>query len=386
MRTLLVTNDFPPKLGGIQSYLGELWRRLDPDSTVVLTASSHPDAAAFDAEQCTRGMRIERVAARTLYLPGPRARAAVDRVIRAVRPDLVLLDPFVPLGLLGSRVGVPYGVVLHGAEVAIPARLPVLRSVSSRVLTRATVVVSAGGYPEDEARRVVGGAMPPVVQVPPGVDVDRYVPLDESRRVAVRQRFGLPADGPLVTSVSRLVPRKGIDVLIQAAASMSTTHPTLTVCVAGDGRDRHRLVRLARRSRARVHFLGRVDDAAKVDLLGASDLFCQPCRTRWAGLEQEGFGIVFLEAAACGVAQVAGRSGGSAEAVVDGETGLVVDRPDDPRAVAAAVASLLGDDARRRAMGDAARGRAVAAFGYDLLAARLHDGLEAIMGGRAATS
>jgi phosphatidylinositol alpha-1,6-mannosyltransferase len=244
------------------------------------------------------------------------------------------------------------------------------------------VVVCAGSYPENEARRLVGATLPPVVQVPPGVDPSRFVPLDASRRKAVRARFGLPQRGHLVTSVGRLVPRKGIDVLIEAVARCTALHPNLTLAIAGEGRDAGRLRRHALRDRARVHFLGRIDEAAKVDLLGASDLFAQPCRTRWHGLEQEGFGIVFLEAAACAVPQIAGRSGGSFEAVDDATTGLVVDRPGDARAVAGAITALLGDDERRLAMGAAARRRAVERFDYDQLAARLTDGLAAAMGDR----
>jgi phosphatidylinositol alpha-1,6-mannosyltransferase len=117
--------------------------------------------------------------------------------------------------------------------------------------------------------------------------------------------------------------------------------------------------------------LGRVPDNDLPDLYGCADVFAMLCRTRWGGLEQEGFGIVFLEAAACGVPQVAGDSGGAAEAVADGETGVVVGRPSDAGAAAAALAGLLDDPTRSRAMGAAARSRAVAEFGYDRLAGRL---------------
>lgn len=385
IRTLLVTNDFPPKVGGIQTYLEELWRRLDPETTSVLTASSHPDAADYDATlRRERGLRVERVDAGTLYLPTPSARRAVTACVERERPDLVLFDPYVPIGLLGRRGSVPYGLVLHGAEVAIPARLPAVRRVSRSVLAGAAVVVAAGAYPEGEARRLAGTSLPPVVQVPPGVDTSRFVPLGERDRRATRARLGLGGAGQLVTSVGRLVTRKGIDVLIEAVARCTSTVGELTLCVAGDGRDAGRLRRLATRSRARVVFLGRVSEADKRDLLGSSDVFAQPCRSRWGGLEQEGFGIVFVEAAACGVPQVAGRSGGSYEAVAHGATGLVVDDPGDAGAVATALASLLGDPGRRAAMGAEARRRAVGAFDYDVLARALGDGLEATVGGFAA--
>jgi phosphatidyl-myo-inositol dimannoside synthase len=143
------------------------------------------------------------------------------------------------------------------------------------------------------------------------------------------------------------------------------------VAIGGGGRDRSRLDRLASRTGAPVRMLGRVPDDDLAELYGCADVFAMLCRNRWGGLEQEGFGIVFIEAAACGVPQVAGDSGGAAEAVVDGETGLVVGRPSDVSAVAGALAGLLDDPDRRRAMGAAARDRAVDEFGYGRLAGRL---------------
>jgi phosphatidyl-myo-inositol dimannoside synthase len=385
-KTLLVTNDFPPKVGGIQSYLEELWRRLDPASIAVLTARSHEDAGAFDARALAQGREVTRRNRATLYAPTPAACRAIDREVERVRPDLVLYDPYVPLGLAGRRRGCPYGVVLHGAEVAIPARLPLVRRAARAVLRGAAVVVSAGTYPEAEARRLAGVGLPRVVQVPPGVDASRYAPLSADARRAARARLGLADDRLLVVSVGRLVPRKGIDVLIEAVARSRAEVGGVTLVVAGDGRDARRLRRLARRSGATVRFLGRVSEPEKVALLGAADVFAQPCRSRWGGLEQEGFGIVFLEAAACGVPQLAGHSGGSDEAVASGTTGVVVAEPRDPRAVAGALDELLSNAPRRVAMGEAARRRAVAEFDYDVLARRLADGLDAAVGGRAAAA
>ena len=371
MTHLLVTNDFPPKVGGIQVYLWELWRRLDPSTYAVLTASSHPDAAAFDAEQAMRGIRIERVPSRVL-LPTPelvrRIRAAAERV----GADLVVLDPAVPLGLVGPRLGIPYAVLLHGAEVAIPGRLPGSRSALTHVVRGADLVVSAGGYPAAEARRAARGrGVPPVVEIPPGVDLERFVPLDEQARAAARSDLGLPAAGPLVVSVSRLVPRKGMDVLIDAAALLAPRFPGLTVVIAGRGRDAERLAGRVAEAGAPVRLLGGVSDADLPRLVGAADVFAMLCRSRWLGLEQEGFGIVFLEAAAAGVPQVAGASGGAGEAVEDGVTGVLVRRPTEAADVAAALAELLDDPARSRVMGRAARRRAEASFDYDLLAPRL---------------
>ena len=379
-RHLLVTNDFPPKVGGIQSYLWELWRRLDPESFVVLTASSHPDAVAFDADLAARGIRVERVPGRTLYVPSPSTKRRVRSVAKDVGASAVVLDPALPLGLLGPGLGLPYAVILHGAEVTVPGRLPVSRQALAHVLRRAALIVSAGGYPAAEGARAAGGRLPPVVEVPPGVDCARFVPLDEGGRLAARARLGLPTAGPLVASVSRLVPRKGMDVLVEAARRLAPSFPDLSVAIAGTGRQGDALAAQVRRSGSPVHLLGRVTEEDKASLLGAADVFVMACRNRWVGLEQEGFGIVFVEAAAAGVPQVAGDSGGAAEAVVDGVTGLVVRNPEDPGEVAAAIRRLLVDDGLRRRMGAAARERAVASFDYDRLAPRLGRSLDGLSG------
>ena len=156
-------------------------------------------------------------------------------------------------------------------------------------------------------------------------------------------------------SISRLVPRKGFDVAIEAAALLAPSRPDLVLAISGGGRDERRLRRLAAERRAPVRFLGRVANDRLPALYGCADVFTMACRSRWGGLEQEGFGIVFVEAAACGVPQVAGDSGGAAEAVDDGVTGLVVRRPEDPTEVAAAFEALLDDPARRAEMGAASR-------------------------------
>jgi len=371
MTHLLVTNDFPPKVGGIQAYLWELWRRLDPSTYVVLTASSDRRAAAFDAEQARAGIRIERVPQRVLA-PTPGLVRRIRETAHRVGAGLVVIDPAFPLGLVGPRLGLPYAVLLHGAEVAIPGRLPASRSVLAHVVRRSSLVVSAGGYPAAEARRAVRGRdMPPVVEVPPGVDLERFRPRDAVERARARADLGLPADGPLVVSVSRLVPRKGMDVLIDASVVLAEQFGDLTVAIAGRGRDAERLAGRVAESGAPVRLLGGVSDDDLPRLVGSADVFAMLCRNRWLGLEQEGFGIVFLEAAAAGVAQVAGASGGADEAVEDGVTGVVVRRPTRSADVARAIAGLLVDPDRRAAMGEAGRRRAEASFDYDVLAPRL---------------
>ncbi len=366
---LLVTNDFPPKIGGIQNYLWELWRRLPPEDVTVLT-TPYRGAAAFDA---AAPMRIVRTREPVL-LPHSSLAQHIRSLASETQAELVLLDPALPLGALGPRLGLCYGVVLHGAEVVIPAKLPGLSALMAQVLKSASVVISAGGYAAKEAERCAATALP-IAQVPPGVDVGRFVVRDGHQRRSMRAAYGFD-DGPLVVSLSRLVPRKGFDQVIRAVSELAADHRGLSLAVAGAGRDRARLERLARNSPAKIRFLGRVTDDELPRVMAMGDVFAAPCRSRWAGLEQEGFGIVFAEAAACGVAAVAGRSGGSHEAVHHGETGLIVDRPNRAADVADAISRLLCDPALRSEMGTAARSIAVSHFSYDTLAQRLAAALD----------
>ncbi|MCE9622161.1 MAG: glycosyltransferase family 4 protein [Actinomycetia bacterium] len=372
MKHLLVTNDFPPKIGGIQSLLWEWWRRLPPDSFAVLT-SPYEGADAFDAAQA---FHIERTREPVL-LPHPWMVRRIDAMARAVNADLIVLDPALPLGLVGPSLQLPYDVVLHGAEVTVPGRLPLSKQTLAYVLRRARHVVAAGGYPASEAEHAAGRELP-ITVVPPGVDTDRFRPLTQAERSAARAQFGFADDAEVVVSVSRLVPRKGFDTAIRAAAQLRAARPKFVLAISGSGRDEKRLRALAASLDAPVVFLGRVSNDDLPRLYGCADVYAMLCRNRWGGLEQEGFGIVFLEAAACGVPQIAGDSGGAAEAVEDGRTGIVVREPDDPRRVAAAFEQLLNDPAGAHAMGLAGRERAVREFSYDVLAHRLGVSLGAL--------
>jgi phosphatidylinositol alpha-1,6-mannosyltransferase len=371
-RHLLVTNDFPPKVGGIQSLLWEWWRRLPSDQFAVLT-SPYKGAREWDAQQ---PFRVERVR-ESVLLPHPLMVKRINDLARDFGADFVVLDPAVPLGIIGPNLDLPYAVVLHGAEVTVPGRLPGSQQVLGRVLRRATHCIAAGNYPAREAERAAGRALPTTV-VAPGVDTDRFRVLDDDARRAARERFGIPIDAELIVGVSRLVPRKGFDTAIAAVARMARARPNLELVIAGAGRDEGRLARLARDRGAPVRFLGRVSFEDLPLLYGCADVFTMLCRNRWLGLEQEGFGIVFLEAAACGVPQVAGASGGAAEAVDDGVTGIVVDDPDNVDEVVKAFEHLLDDDAVRRSMGAAARVRAEAEFSYEVLAEKLWNTLRTL--------
>ncbi len=372
MKHLLVTNDFPPKIGGIQSLLWEWWRRLPPDSFAVLT-SPYAGTEEFDAQQPFLIRRTKE----PVLLPHPWMVSRINAMAKEVGADLVVLDPALPLGLVGPSLDLPYDVVLHGAEVTVPGRLPLSKQTLAYVLRRARHIVAAGGYPAAEGERAAGRSLP-ITVVPPGVDTERFVPLTADERLRAREHFGIAADAELVVGISRLVPRKGFDTAVRAAALLHKSHPNLVLAIAGGGRDAERLQGLATSLNAPVKFLGRVSNDDLPRLYGCADVYTMLCRNRWGGLEQEGFGIVFLEAAACGVPQVAGDSGGAAEAVADGETGLVVRKPDDPREVAAAIERLLDDPELRVRMGSAGRERAVREFSYDVLAHRLGVSLGAL--------
>ncbi|HUB71632.1 MAG TPA: glycosyltransferase family 4 protein [Acidimicrobiales bacterium] len=414
VRHILLTNDFPPKVGGIQSYLWELWRRLPPDEVVVFT-SAYPGAQAWDSRQKFRVVRAHE----PVLLPQPHLARRVRELAASTGAEAVVIDPALPLGLVGPHLGLPYAVVLHGAEVTVPGRLPASRQLLARSLRGASLLVAAGKYPEMEARRAIragrdragdkagdkagtgagteagaGDALegPPAVLIPPGVDTERFHPLPHIDRAAARARLGLPRTGHLVVSVSRLVPRKGMDTLIEAATSISARfgHGGLSVAIAGAGRDRGRLERLERvagQAGVTVKLTGRLADADLPDFYACADVFALCCRSRWWGLEQEGFGIVLLEAAACGIPCITVDSGGAGEAVVNGETGLVVTPEDDPspktnqrralvRPVAEALSTLLSDAGVARRMGEAGQRRAEEEFSYDILAPRLAAALD----------
>jgi phosphatidylinositol alpha-1,6-mannosyltransferase len=370
MKHLLVTNDYPPKIGGIQSLLWEWWRRLPPDRFAVLT-SPYEGTEEFDAGE---PYRIERTPEPVL-LPHPWMVKRINDLAEDFGADVVVLDPAVPLGLVGPSLKLPYDLVVHGAEVTVPGRLPLSKQALAYTLKRARHIIAAGGYPAAEAEHAAGRSLPTTV-VPCGVDPDRFTVLSDAERTAARQHFDLPVDAEVIVAISRHVPRKGFDTAIRAVNRLKHKRPDLVLAIGGGGRDTDRLRRLVEELDAPVRFIGRIDHEDMAKFYGCGDLYTMLCRNRWGGLEQEGFGIVFLEAAACGVPQVAGDSGGAAEAVAHGETGLVIDDPEDVQAVADAFAQLLDDDDMRSAMSVRSRERVETEFAYDVLARRLGETLE----------
>jgi phosphatidylinositol alpha-1,6-mannosyltransferase len=354
-RTLLVTNDFPPRVGGVQQYVERLVAGLPSDRVAVL-APVWPGWPEHDAAQ---PYPIERWPEQFVW-PTRDLERRVLALASDIRAEVVLFGhgfplPWIAPGLAGR--GIPSVALTHGAEVWI-ARTPGLAAAQRRGL-RACRAVTAVSSHTGELMRSALGDRPPLTVLYPGVDIERFAPTVDGR--SVRERFGL-GDRPLVVCVSRLVPRKGQDVLIEAMRSVRTRIPDAALLLVGDGPERDALERAANTEPSGAVVLA--GEASPEDLpacYAAADVFAMPCRSRFAGLEVEGLGIVFLEAAACGKPVVAGRSGGADEAIVDEQTGLLVEGG-EPKAVALALVRLLEDAALAQRMGAAGRARVEAEF------------------------
>jgi phosphatidylinositol alpha-1,6-mannosyltransferase len=368
-RVLVVTNDFPPRVGGVQQYVWNLARRLPPDRVAVLA----PMWEGWRDHDASQPFPVHRWPAEFLW-PTPSLGRRAWSLAREHRADVVLFGHGLPLPLIGPDLaarGLPYVVLTHGAELWL-ARSPVLAAVMRRALAGARAVTAVSDYVARSLRRLLPPAVPLSI-LNPGVDAERFGPSVDGS--AVRERHGL-GSGPVIVCVSRLVPRKGQDVLIRGMSLVRASAPDARLLIVGDGPYRNQLDALsADAPPGSVVFAGQVDDADLPSHYAAGDLFAMPCRSRWGGLEVEGFGIVFLEAASTGSAVVAGRSGGAAEAVADEETGLLVEGA-EPKAVALAVARLLTDPDARAGMGAAGRARVESGFTWarqaERLAALLH--------------
>ncbi|GAA2674474.1 glycosyltransferase family 4 protein [Streptomyces aculeolatus] len=377
-KTLVVTNDFPPRPGGIQNFLHSMCLRLDPEQVVVYASTWKRDAEGraatrdFDARQPYEVVRDRA----TMLLPTPRVTRRAAGLLRAHGCGAVWFGAAAPLGLMAPalrRAGAERIVATtHGHEAAW-AQLPAARQLLRRIGESADTLTYLGEYTRVRIARAIGAeAAARMVQVPPGVDETAFHP--DSGGAAVRARLGL-ADRPVVVCVSRLVPRKGQDTLIRAMPRILTAEPDTALLVVGGGPYRGDLEKLAAATgvAGSVHFTGAVPWEELPAHFGAGDVFAMPCRTRRGGLDVEGLGIVYLEASATGLPVVAGDSGGAPDAVLDGETGWVVRGGAERQAGQAAehIVTLLGDAELRARMG--ARGRAWVAerWRWDLLAERL---------------
>lgn len=363
-RTLLVTNDFPPRVGGIQRTLEALAAELPPDRLSVL-APRWPGWEAFDT---SRAYQIVREPTGFSW-PTPAFARRVDRAIRESGAEVVVFGDAMPLAAIGPRLarrGTPYVVLGHGFDYWL-SLMPGAHSAMRAVTSRASAVLVCSRFIARVVRTAVQPAVP-VTALTPGADPDRFRP--DVASDDIRQSFGV-GERPLVVCVSRLVARKGQDVLIRAMPAIRRRVPDAALLLVGAGPYEGRLRRLAGGAPAgAVSFTGEVSDDDLPRYYAVGDVFAMPCRSRLGGLEVEGWGNVFLEAAAAGRPVVAGDSGGAREALVPGETGLLVDgRSVDM--VASAVSDLLADRERAILMGKLGRDRVEREHTWTQVAGRL---------------
>lgn len=347
-RVLVVTNDFPPRRGGIETFVRSLCDQIPAERLVVFT-SRMPGSPAYDAS-----LRFPVLRDRTgMLVPSRRATRHAVEILRSYGCDRVLFGAAAPLGLMApalrSAGAAKVVAITHGHETWW-ARVPGARTALRRIGDTADTVTYVSSWCADQiAPALSGRAVSRMRRLTPGVDVERFRP---GCGRDLRTQLGL--DGvPVVVCVSRLIARKGQDTLIRAWPRVRSAVPDAVLLLVGGGPGAEQLVELAHDES--VLFTGPVDWTEIERYVDAGDVFAMPCRTRRFGFEPEALGIVFLEAAACGKPVVAGDSGGVGDAVRHGETGYLVD-PYNPVAVAVRLVELLTDPGRARAMGE--RGRA----------------------------
>jgi phosphatidylinositol alpha-1,6-mannosyltransferase len=395
-RTLIVTNDFPPRQGGIQSFVHELALRLDPDKLTVYAPKWEGDAA-FDAAQPFEVVRHPT----SLMIGGPGVRRRAAELARSRRAEVVIFGASAPLGLITPalrKAGVRRAIAItHGHEAGWAA-LPGARQLLRRIGDETDVMTYLGEY----FRVRVAGALRPaaaarMARLHPGVDAGVFRP-DSDGRQAVRDRYGL-AGRPVVVCVSRIVARKGQDTLVRAWPSVLGQVPEAALLVVGGGKHAAAVQEMSRRlglatwtpgdgtapgaasgagaarettggARPSVYFTGPVPRAELPAHYAAGDVFAMPCRTRRAGLDVEGLGIVYLEASAAGLPVVGGDSGGAPDAIRDGETGYVVGGR-DVQALSDRLTALLRDPSHAKAMGEKGRAWVERDWNWDLIASRL---------------
>ncbi|MBB4892820.1 phosphatidylinositol alpha-1,6-mannosyltransferase [Streptomyces olivoverticillatus] len=376
-KTLIVTNDFPPRPGGIQAFLHNMALRLDPASVVVYASTwkrgreGAEATARFDAEQPFTVVRDRT----TMLLPTPRVTRRAATLLREHGCTSVWFGAAAPLALMAPalrRAGARTLVATtHGHEAGW-AQLPAARQLLRRIGEGTDTITYLGEYTRSRiASALTQGAAARMVQLPPGVDEKTFHP--SSGGAEVRARLGL-ADRPVVVCVSRLVPRKGQDTLIEAMPRILAAVPDAVLLLVGGGPYEGELRKRAEEAGVAhaVRFTGAVPWEELPAHFGAGDVFAMPCRTRRGGLDVEGLGIVYLEASATGLPVVAGDSGGAPDAVLDGETGYVV-RGGSPAEAADRIVTLLRDPELRRRMGERGREWVEERWRWDLLAERLKE-------------
>ena len=368
--TLFITNDFGPRAGGIETFVHGLVERL-PKGSVIVYTSAQVNSAEFDAKWL-RDYGVEVIRDRSkILLPTPRVIKACKQLIQSRKLTKVAFGAAAPLGIMARamrRAGAQKIVALtHGHEVWWAKVLPF--SFALRFMSRhIDAITYLGEYTKGEISKALSQAeISKLVQIAPGIDVDHFVPTDSSK---LRAELGL-ADKSVIISVGRLVHRKGQDKLIAALPAIKVAVPNVHLVLVGVGPHQDYLEKLALRLNVSdcVTFIGRINYAELPKYICIGDIFAMPSRSRFFGLEVEGLGIVYLEASSCGLPVVGGKSGGAPDAVLIGETGLVVDGT-KPAEIAEACIELLNNPELCVLMGAAGRAWIIENWRWDIWATK----------------
>ena len=353
-RTLVITNDFPPRPGGIQTFGYEIVRRFDPESVTVLT-SNWEGAAEFDAAQ---DFKIVRANTQTL-VPSKSTLSMAREIVVAENITRVLFGAAAPLGLLAAplrKLGVTNIVGMTQGHETGWAMTPGTRQALRKIGNDTDYLTYISEYTHKKiAKALSPDAAARMRRIVPGVDSTEFSPDNLSSGNQLRTELGW-IDRPVIVCVSRLMARKGQDELIRALPIIQQTAPNASLIIVGDGPYRKDIERLVKKLGLEnfVHLTGKVSQTELSKWYAAGDIFAMPCRTRMGGWDVEGLGIVFLEGSATGLPVIVGDSGGAVDAVIDGETGYLVDGTNTAE-IADRIAYLFANPDVAKKMGEAGR-------------------------------
>lgn len=356
MRLLVVTNDFPPTVGGIENYIYSLVKRWPPGEVLVVTRDV-PGSEEFDALQ---QFEIQRLETETL-MPTRDLVRRVKQLVKQRSMDAVHFPSSMPLGVMGEKLGRPYALSVHGGEFRLASRLPVARALLKHVCAAASLILPESSFAARLVSDFMGGSVV-LTKVTCGVDAERY-----GKAVAPAVELGVP--GPVIVCVSRLVPRKGPRTLIRCLPEVHRAHPDVHLLIVGGGPDLNALKNLAEQCgvAGSVTFAGPQPWDRIPSFYSAGDIFALPTRSRFLGTETEGLPLVFVEAAAASLPLIGGDAGGVSDAVREGKTGFLVDGS-VPQKSAEAIIRLLDDPEGMLCMGASARRMVEEEFTWDAIA------------------